>query len=380
MKLRAVLINILVLAAAGAMALALCEAGARLILRPADYLAVQMVSHPALGATPAPRRNGGGGLDAWGFRNRAVPDHADIVAIGDSHTYGNTATMDDSWPHVLGHLVGRDVYNMGLGGYGPNQYYELFRTKALSLKPRTIICAIYTGDDFENAYLITYGLPYWSALRRIPSDQVNFDIWEEEPPALSIQKRLRVWLSQHSVVYQIVVHGPVLGRLRGNRQIESAAASDSVTTLRIPEKNILEAFRPGAILTRLNQDDPRIREGMRIAFSLFAEMNATCRREGIQFLVVVIPTKEMVFADYLQADTKNASSDVIRRLLASEKVARERMFEFFSSEGISFVDPLSALRQATSQELYARTTTDMHPGKQGYGVIAQVIADAVKTR
>ena len=29
--------------------------------------------------------------------------------------------MDDSWPYVLGRLTGRQVYNMGFGGYGPNQ-------------------------------------------------------------------------------------------------------------------------------------------------------------------------------------------------------------------------------------------------------------------
>ena len=52
-----------------------------------------------------------------------------------------------------------------MGGYGPNQYYCLLQTKAFGLKPATIIGGLYMGDDFDNAYRITYGLKYWSSLR-----------------------------------------------------------------------------------------------------------------------------------------------------------------------------------------------------------------------
>jgi hypothetical protein len=73
--------------------------------------------------------------DTWGFRNQKVASSVEIVAIGDSHTFGNCAKMIESWPYVLGRLTGRSVYNMGLGGYGPNQYHYIFKTEALRLKP-----------------------------------------------------------------------------------------------------------------------------------------------------------------------------------------------------------------------------------------------------
>ena len=122
-----------------------------------------MVKDKVLGAVLSTDTRAGG-FDAWGFRNRFVPDASDIVAIGDSHTYGNTATMEDSWPYVLGRLTGRQVYNMALGEYGPNQYLQLLRTRAVNLRPRTIIVGLYMGDDFENAFLITYGLEHWAYL------------------------------------------------------------------------------------------------------------------------------------------------------------------------------------------------------------------------
>src|SRR5512132_1228853 len=204
---KAKLVNVALLLGSSALALLLCELGCRLLLNPADYLSTDAVPDKILGAVLTQH---GSGYDAWGFRNRKVPSSVDIVAIGDSHTFGNTAKMDESWPYVLGRVTGRSVYNMGLGGYGPNQYYYLLKTKALPLKPKMIVCGLYMGDDFEGAYKTTYGLDYWSYLRELPAEKVNFDIWEHEADP-TWHKSIRVWLSRHSVVYKLVFHGSLLG-------------------------------------------------------------------------------------------------------------------------------------------------------------------------
>lgn len=219
MKLRRLLTNVSVIGVSIAIGLLLCEFASRVFLNPADYLSVEMVPDKVLGA--ALPNTHATGFDEWGFRNRSVPGTADIVAIGDSHTYGNTATMDDSWPYALGRMIGRSVYNMGLGGYGPNQYFQLLKTKALSLKPQIVICGLYMGDDFENAFSITYGLEHWAYLREIPAENVNFNIWEA-PSTANWHKNVRVWLSRHSVIYQLVFHGSLVGRLQGEIQIKVA--------------------------------------------------------------------------------------------------------------------------------------------------------------
>ncbi|MEO7863193.1 MAG: hypothetical protein ABIU05_22700 [Nitrospirales bacterium] len=48
----------------------LCEAGSRLILNPADYLAPKMVKDNILGITIAPNTSG---FDERGFGNKQVP-------------------------------------------------------------------------------------------------------------------------------------------------------------------------------------------------------------------------------------------------------------------------------------------------------------------
>jgi hypothetical protein len=357
--------------------LLLCEGAARLFLNPADYLSFEMVPDKMLGAAP-PQGLNRRGVDNWGFRNPSVPEGADIVAIGDSHTYGNTATMDDSWPYVVGRLTGRTVYNMGLGGYGPNQYFHLLKTKALALKPRVVICGLYMGDDFENAFSITYGLDHWRYLRQLELGNVKFDIWETAAPP-SWHKRARIWLSQHSVAYQLTFHGSLMGRLQGETQIRNAAKIyDAATTLNVPEKNILEAFLPKGMLLRLDQNSHAVREGMHITFELLREMNGLCQTNHVEFLVAVIPTKEMVFSGYLEHNRSVALNEIIDKLLINERLARSRTFDFLRSAGIAYVDTLPSLQEAVERKLYARTAADMHPGRNGYGVIGEAIYKALQ--
>jgi hypothetical protein len=373
------IINLSVLVVSVGIALVLAEFVSRLVLNPSDFLKLEVVADSVLGGVPSPSAMTG--FDRWGFRNHEVPESADIVAVGDSHTYGNTARMVDSWPYVVGRLTGKRVYNMALGGYGPNQYFYLSKTKAFTLKPKMIIWGLYMGDDFENAFSITYGLDYWSYLRQLPPQKVDANIWEQDSPGPpSWYKKMRVWLSRHSLVYQLVFHTGLGGRLKGDVQIRNAVQlyPGTDTSLIIPEKNIAEAFRPKAVLFGLNQDDPRVREGMRITFELMKQMNDLCQQNHVQFVVVVIPIKEMVFSDYLEHNSNLALNDVMDKLLVDARSAQAQTFKFMTDTNIPYVDPLPALKRSVSQGLYAASAGDMHPNKNGYRVIGEAVAAYLK--
>ncbi|HKC57191.1 MAG TPA: hypothetical protein VKC35_13745 [Vicinamibacterales bacterium] len=365
--------NGLVLLVSLATAVLLCEAGARLFLDPADYVSVTTERDDILGIRIAP---GSPGFDIWGFRNRSVPSSAAVVALGDSHTYGNNATMADSWPYVMAHDTGLSVYNLGLGGYGPNQYYQLLQTRALKLHPRWVIVGLYMGDDFENAFTMTYGKPHWSFLRQGTFSNVDADIWEAPPDNTSASATVRNWLSQHSIVYRLVVHGPMLGALKGSIQVGRAASGQDefTTTLAVPAAHIQEAFRPRAIRDRLDQNSAPVREGMRVTMDLLQRMNDLCKESGARMAVVIIPTKEMVFADFLLQDPALHLGDVIKESVGSETQARARLFEFLDNAGIPRIDTLDALRRDVSNQLYTHSDRDMHPGRNGYHVIGDTVA------
>jgi hypothetical protein len=350
-----------------------CEAVARIVLNPADYLSATTVADETLGIRLVA---GTRGTDEWGFRNVKVPPTVDIVAIGDSHTYGNNATMAESWPYVAGRLTGRSAYNLGLGGYGPNQYYYLLRTYALRLKPRWVLCGVYMGDDFENAFGMTYGTKYWSFLRTREWNGVNAAIWEATDDTVW-QQSARVWLSRNSLVYQMAVHGPLLGALKGYVQVTGLAADEraSTTSLILREPRIREAFRPVGIRDRLDQNSVAVREGMRITFELLKAMDQVCREHGCRFAVVMIPTKETVFADYLLREPGIHLRDVISDLVRNEAEARRRLVEFLDDSGVPVVDTLPALRRRVGDRLYTPGTRDMHPNGNGYRVIGEAVAE-----
>lgn len=376
MKFNQAIAKVILLVVSLSIGVLLCEAGSRLILNPADYLSAKTVRDNVLGITIAPN---GSGFDEWGFRNRQVPSTADVVAVGDSHTFGNTAAMNDSWPSVVASATGLAVYNLGLGGYGPNQYYHLLTTRAFKLHPKWVICGLYMGDDFENAFSITYGIDYWSFLRNGGRwDNVNADIWDPGPPVWGAS--VRHWLSEHSMIYRIVFHGPLLAMVKENvRFREASLNSDPYTTaLVVDNQNIREAFRPIGIANRLDQASPQIREGMRITFHLLKEMDNACKQEGCRLLVVIIPTKETVFSDYLEKDSGLHLHEVIERLITNERSAKNALIEFLAGAGIAHLDTLPVLKQSVGIQLYAQNTRDMHPGKNGYRVIGEAVAEYLR--
>ncbi len=376
MKTKELFVGIAIVIISCFIGLALCELGARIVVDPVDYLSPTMVRDGILGIRLPPRASG---HDQWGFRNKAVIESPDIVTLGDSHTYGNTAKMLESWPSVLARVTGKRVYNLGLGGYGPNQYYYLFKTKALNLKPKVIICGLYMGDDFDNAYEITYGLQYWKYLREpgIP-ELKDWDIWEKESD-IGWHKHARNWLSKNSVIYRITVHGIFAG-FKGNFQIKhSSDLYKDTSSLVIEEKGIREAFRPKGVLRGLDQSNPRVREGMRVTLRLLKEMSDACRPMGIRFVVAVIPTKESVFAGYIEHNTKIRMSGTIDEVIENERRAKKSLFAFFNDSKMEYVDLTEPMRRGIERKgLYAPSAVDMHPNANGYRTIAEALAAYLK--
>lgn len=86
------------LLASTVVALLLGELVLRMAVNPGDFLVATLIDDPVLGHRIKPRTTG---HDALGFRNREVPERADIVAIGDSMTYGVSAAREDIWPQQI---------------------------------------------------------------------------------------------------------------------------------------------------------------------------------------------------------------------------------------------------------------------------------------
>jgi hypothetical protein len=203
---------------------------------------------------------------------------------------------------------------------------------------------------------------------------VDANIWSDSEPAGRF-KSVRNWLSRESLTYRLLVHGVLAGAKENVRFAQAKANADPVVTVLDEEStHIREAFRPIGIAKRLDQNSREVREGMRITFRLLAEMAQMCRENGCQFGVVIIPTKETVFAEHLERIPDLHLKDSIDKVIANERAARAALGEALDRAGIPYLDTLPALRAGVTRNLYAQTTADMHPGKNGYKVIGDAAA------
>jgi hypothetical protein len=146
------------------------------------------------------------------------------------------------------------------------------------------------------------------------------------------------------------------------------------TTLVDAGAGIREAFRPLALRDRLDQRNPAVREGMRITFTLLTLMDETCREHGCRLAVVLIPTKETVFAELLLGRPSVHLREAIADLVANERRATAELRAFLDRSGIPYVDTLPALRDNLGGQLYAFSDHDMHPSRNGYRAIGEAAA------
>jgi hypothetical protein len=151
----------------------------------------------------------------------------------------------------------------------------------------------------------------------------------------------------------------------------------AATALVVEKSKIREAFRPVGIANRLDQSSPPVVEGMRVTFQLLKKMDAACRAQGCRFAVVIIPTKETVFADYFRDQPQIHLHESVQKIIANEQVARNKLMAFLDSVQIAYVDTLPSLQRHAGEQLYASTTEDMHPGKNGYRIMGDTVAEFI---
>src|SRR5262245_5312857 len=73
----------------------------------------------------------------------------EILAVGDSFTFGQQVANDETWPACLERKLKKGVANGGVPGYGTAQALERAKRELKTHKYKTIILSILVGSDFE---------------------------------------------------------------------------------------------------------------------------------------------------------------------------------------------------------------------------------------
>lgn len=344
----------------------------RMTLEPRDYLPAGQVEDDSLPFALVPNS---AGHDAWGYRNARVPQKADIVALGDSWTYGNAAAASESWPSWLERATGKTVYNLGVYGYGPTDYLHLLKLRGLALHPELIIVGL-AKSDFHEAYTSVYTHDEWAYLRssahvyeaipeRVRGGGRLMDVWRSN----------RNWLRANSMLYQVIERGPI-GRAV-NRRADRARADN-------PEACVLQTSPPFPTYFRVSSRamdlrDPRIAEGLRLSLAVLREISQEAARRGIRTLVALFPTKATIYQGFMAETAKVSCLEKLERAIESELEIDSRVKAYLDAHGIDYVDTLPALRDAVNERRIFLPSLDVHPNGEGYRVISERIEQHLST-
>ena len=348
-----ILVNIVLLLSSVICSLFLAEGLIRVVYTPVDYLQPEVLSHKDLGHIIAPNT---GGHDDWGFRNKQIPTDVDLVAIGDSQTYGDSATSSQSWPSQLADLTEKSVFNMAIGGYGPGHYLYLLENNAIKLNPKKIVVGLYLGNDLIDSYNYAH---------QVVNDFSGFRKKQQEHP-------VRFWLSGHSVLYRMITFSG-LGDLIRRSEVKKQVSQNPILSFNKPP--LFTVFTPEKRLSALDLTDSKVNEGLNLSMNYLLEIQRFCLSHQLHLTILLIPTKELVYSSMLTSDQL---IDTYKHLVENEVGVKTRLEVFFKEHQIEYVDPLPELRKAAEDQQIYPVNDDGHPNKNGYHIIAQAVANHLR--
>lgn len=317
--------------------------------------------------------------DSRGFRNPDALERADVVLLGDSMTYGARVPPDDTWARVLAAETGLTVYNMAFPAWGPLQAAFVL-PDALALKPKTVIYGFFFGNDVLNALEISVSDS--DAAGSVPPDARSGRPPPARLPCAEYWRRpgvVRAFVSRHSRMYGLVRNlyrtvVPYPDRdddVEGVRRQAESDPHDEATFFEGAQWRTV--FSAPYRFCALDDSDPRIRAGVEIAKSTLLAMARDADDAGSAFAVVLLPTKESVFAPRV-ADL--GAHEGLGRFFAAESRLRADLAAVLGAAGVPFLDLLPPLRGAPEQPF--PVGRDGHPNVTGHRVIGLEVARFVR--
>ncbi len=291
--------------------------------------------------------------DHAGFPNPDPwPDHADIAVLGNSLLEGAGVGAEGRYTSLLERaLPGRTVLNFALPGGGTQHELLVYRRFVQPLQPRLVIATVWIVWDVEN----TRQFAHWLMENRPDSDYTHYRFTYGEthrrrvPHRPSTLDRIRSaatgWLGRS---YLVSAAYRKLKSMTGGSLLEGTVvlpADDTVFLSIRYQRRLAQGLDRSAT--------PDMRE---LIFRPLQEMQREVEARGGRFLVVLMPSKEEVYA-----------VDNFPPVLRTIREARAEL----ESRGLPVLDLYPAFRRRGARNA-AFYPADMHPNELGNRIMADV--------
>lgn len=277
--------------------------------------------------------------DEKGFRNPTPwPVTADIVALGDSQTFGYGVSDEESWPSLLDQALPESrVLNLGLIGGSPQQYRRIYETFGSGVHPKLVVFGLFAGNDLGDARSFQDWLDAGA--------QGNYDVWRffGGRPAGS-GRGWKGWLESSYLLTFLREAKSTFGSTFAGQTVEMADGSRLRLAPSILRREA-ERARPG------NPDFERVMEAIEAT-------RVKAEADGASFLVLIIPTKEEVYLPTLGRPFPDTAGPFARQLDAA---------------GIPTLNLTPTFREHASAGEALFFEVDGHANARGYRLMADAL-------
>jgi len=283
--------------------------------------------------------------DEFGFRNsQRWPRRAEIVALGDSITFGYGVDEDKAWTDLRQKSLRRSrIVNLGLPGAAPQQYLRIYETYGIALRPKVLLVGLFPGNDLKDAAEFNAWLS--SGAGR------DYDLWRSFRVASPGVQYLLAGLLKRSYLFAF------LNMLRS-----SGIGYGSQTRTVFFDDGSRLSLVPG-FLEDLAQRARPDRQEFRLMIETLERLKSLAKESGTTAIVLLVPTKEEIYLPLLDHERDFDPSAAIRTTL--------------NLRDIPYLDLAPDFRRqaAMGQRLFFE---GWHPNTSGYALIAEIVLSHLK--
>ncbi|HWP24072.1 MAG TPA: GDSL-type esterase/lipase family protein [Candidatus Binatia bacterium] len=268
-------------------------------------------------------------LGPVGFRGGTRGGSVWGVAVGDSFTFGMGVEHDWTWVAILSKRSGREIINLGVPGWGPQQYTLAVERYGLMLHPKVIFYGIYRNDL---------------------QDGLLFDEWLRDS---KYKRMVESFLRTHSITYNLFrLQGADLISEKQNFQLRGSGIQFDRTSLQTSLKKERKTFALAwSVMKR------------EIELALSAS-----RKAGADFVLLYLPAKLETYWEL--AKSRDVSLEAFEK---DVEMLRTQLADFCRAERMLCLDLTPALRARASGKTRLYYSSDAHWTEAGNRVVADEI-------
>jgi len=249
------------------------------------------------------------------------------VAVGDSFTFGLGVNQEATWIAQLAQLSGREIMNLGVPGWGPQQYTRTLEQYGFGLKPKVVLYGLFSNDVGN--------------VTRFARDEGHFN-----------QFSMRQFMRAHSITFN------VFRRLR--------RAKAAIEDVQLPEVGL--SFSSTNLKSRVLADRRRFAEGWPLTQQQIETAYRDSQRANAAFVLLYFPSKEEVYWEPIKEKAKSLEplDDLIDQL-------RKTAITFCQSRQFLCIDLTAVLKNRAHAGEKVYFSVDSHWNEAGNRVVAEEI-------